>query len=183
MERLRRYDIYAPVAISDKEYSFSQAADMVLDSFNQFDGRMAEMAQRVFLQQHLDSEVRKRKARRRFLPDCSPILTPWVHVNYQGKASDVATMAHELGHAIHSMLASDHTLFTAHASLPLAETASTFGEMMLVDRLFKRKPTSRSAATFKFPPGGRCLCHHRTTGLFRTIREPGSRDGQSKCLG
>ena len=61
MERLRRYDIYAPVAISDKEYSFSQAANMVLDFFNQFDGRMAEMAQRVFLQQHLDSEVRKGK--------------------------------------------------------------------------------------------------------------------------
>jgi oligoendopeptidase F len=139
MERLRRYDIYAPVAISDKEYSFTQAADMVLDSFNQFDGRMAEMAQRVFLQQHLDSEVRKGKRGGGFCLTALPDLTPWVHINYQGKASDVATMAHELGHAIHSMLASDHTLFTAHASLPLAETASTFGEMMLVDRLLKEE--------------------------------------------
>ena len=56
-------------------------------------------------------------------------------LNYQGRADDVATMAHELGHAIHSMLAADHSLFTFHSSLPLAETASTFGEMMLVDRL------------------------------------------------
>ena len=56
-------------------------------------------------------------------------------------------MAHELGHAIHSMLASDHKLFTAHASLPLAETASTFGEMMLVDRLLKEETNEFVAAT------------------------------------
>ncbi len=62
-------------------------------------------------------------------------MTPWVKLNYQGHADDVATMAHELGHAIHSMLAAHHSVFTFHSSLPLAETASTFGEMMLVDRL------------------------------------------------
>ncbi|HKI55480.1 MAG TPA: M3 family metallopeptidase, partial [Anaerolineales bacterium] len=56
-------------------------------------------------------------------------------LNYQGRARDVATMAHELGHAIHAMLASHHTAFTFHSSLPLAETASTFGEMMLTDKL------------------------------------------------
>jgi len=139
MERLRRYDIYAPVAVSDKEYTFSQAADMVLDSLNQFEPRMAEMAQRVFLKQHLDSPVRKGKRGGAFCLTALPDLTPWVLVNYQGKASDVATMAHELGHAIHSMLASEHTIFTSHASLPLAETASTFGEMMLVDRLLKEE--------------------------------------------
>jgi len=58
-----------------------------------------------------------------------------VLLNYQGKPDDVATMAHELGHAIHSMLAEHHSIFTQHANLPLAETASTFGEMMLVDQL------------------------------------------------
>jgi len=55
--------------------------------------------------------------------------------NYNGKPRDVATLAHELGHAIHAMLAEQHTAFTYHSSLPLAETASTFGEMMLVDKL------------------------------------------------
>jgi oligoendopeptidase F len=58
-----------------------------------------------------------------------------VLLNYQGRPEDVATMAHELGHAVHSMLAVDHTLFTYHASLPLAETASTFGEMVLLERV------------------------------------------------
>lgn len=62
-------------------------------------------------------------------------MTPWVKLNYQSRADDVATMAHELGHAIHSMLAAHHSVFTFHSSLPLAETASTFGEMMLIDRL------------------------------------------------
>ena len=68
-----------------------------------------------------------------------PALTPWVMLNYQGKSDDVATMAHELGHAIHSMMAEHHTLFTQHACLPLAETASTFGEMLLVDKLLKEE--------------------------------------------
>jgi len=62
-----------------------------------------------------------------------------VHLNYQGRPEDVATMAHELGHAIHSLLADGHSAFTWHASLPLAETASTFGEMMLVDRLLAQE--------------------------------------------
>jgi len=68
-----------------------------------------------------------------------------VKVNYQGRADDVATTAHELGHAIHSMLASHHTLYTQSACLPLAETASTFGEMMLVDKMLKQEsdPTVR----------------------------------------
>ena len=66
-----------------------------------------------------------------------PELTPWVLVNYNKKAEDFATLAHELGHAIHAMMAEDHTVFTVHSCLPLAETASTFGEMMLVDRLLE----------------------------------------------
>ncbi len=135
MERLRRYDVYAPIARSDKSFAFNQAADMVLDSFGKFEPRLAELAQRVFDNDHLDSEVRKGKQGGAFCATLTPDLTPWVLVNYQGRADDVATLAHELGHAIHSMLADHHSLFTQHACLPLAETASTFGEMMLVDRL------------------------------------------------
>lgn len=135
MKKLRRYDIYAPVAKADKEYSFEQAAEKVFDSFHEFDPRFETLAHRVLDQDHLDAEVRKGKQSGAFCWTVAPDLTPWVKLNYQGKADDVATMAHELGHAIHSMLAEKHTLFTQHACLPLAETASTFGEMMLVDRL------------------------------------------------
>lgn len=139
MDRLRRYDIYAPVAQADKTYPFEQAAEMVLESFQRFSPRIADQARRVFDQQHLDSEVRKGKRDGAFCLTAVNDLTPWVLVNYQGKAEDVATLAHELGHAVHSMMAAHHTLFTFHSSLPLAETASTFGEMLLIDRLLAQE--------------------------------------------
>ena len=139
LDRLRRYDIYAPVAISAKTYSFDRAAEIVLDSFQRFEPRLATLAQRVFDEDHLDSEVRKGKRGGAFCSTVTPDLTPWVLVNYQGRPDDVATLAHELGHAIHSMLAEHHSLFTQQASLPLAETASTFGEMMLIDQLLEQE--------------------------------------------
>jgi oligoendopeptidase F len=135
MKKLRRYDIYAPIAKSDKKFEYGKAAEKVLQSFREFDPRFETLAKRVFDEDHLDAEVRKGKQSGAFCATVGPKLTPWVLLNYQGKSDDVSTMAHELGHAIHSMLASEHTIFTQHACLPLAETASTFGEMMLVDRL------------------------------------------------
>jgi len=135
MDKLRRYDVYAPVVKAEKEFEFASAAEMVLDSFSEFEPKVGELAQRVFDQNHMDSEVRKGKRDGAFCWSVTPEMTPWVLLNYQGRARDVATMAHELGHAIHSMLASHHSAFTYHSSLPLAETASTFGEMMLTDRL------------------------------------------------
>ena len=135
MKKLRRYDIYAPVSKSQKKFEFDAAAQMVFESFNAFEPRLADMARRVFDQNHLDGEIRKGKDSGAFCASILPEMTPYVLLNYQGRAADVATMAHELGHAIHSMLADQHSLFTFQACLPLAETASTFGEMMLTDRL------------------------------------------------
>jgi len=135
MKKLRRYDVYAPIAKADKPYPYEKAVKKVLSSFKEFDPKFAKLAERVFAEDHLDGEVRKGKRGGAFCATVTPDLTPWVLLNYQGKADDVATMAHELGHAIHSMLAEKHTLFTQHACLPLAETASTFGEMMLVDQM------------------------------------------------
>lgn len=135
MEKLRRYDIYAPVAKSDKAFEFDAAANMVLESFSAFDPKIGELARRVFDQDRLDSEVRKGKQGGAFCASINPEDTPYVLMNYTGRARDVATLAHELGHAIHAMLASHHTAFTYHSSLPLAETASTFGEMMLTEKL------------------------------------------------
>ena len=135
VKKLRRYDIYAPVVQAEKTFEYASAAEMVLDSFDDFDPKIAELARRVFDENHLDSEVRKGKRDGAFCASTLPETTPWVLLNYQGRARDVATMAHELGHAIHAMLAAHHSTFTFHSSLPLAETASTFGEMMLTDRL------------------------------------------------
>ena len=135
MKKLRRYDIYAPVSESSKEYPFAEAVDLVDRSFRDFDANIADLAMSVLKENHLDSEVRKGKRSGAFCATITPNLTPWVLTNYQGRSNDVATLAHELGHAVHSLLAKDHSIFTQHACLPLAETASTFGEMMLVDML------------------------------------------------
>ncbi len=140
MDRLRRYDIYAPVSRSQKRYPFGDAAGMVFDAFRGFRPEFAEMAQRVFDQNHLDGEIRKGKESGAFCASIVPEMTPYVLLNYEGRPRDVAVMAHELGHAVHSMMAAGHSTFTFHASLPLAETASTFGEMMLTDKLLKEEP-------------------------------------------
>jgi len=150
VDRLRRYDVYAPVTESDKAYEYAAAADLVLAAYHEFDPRVAELAQRVFDDDHIDSEVRKGKQDGAFCASIEPGVTPYVKLNYQGKVEDVATMAHELGHAIHAMLAFHHNVFTFHSSLPLAENASTFGEMLLVDRLLADEddPTVRRDIIF-----------------------------------
>jgi oligoendopeptidase F len=135
VEKLRRYDIYAPLAASDRRIDYTEAAQMVLDTFRRFDPAVAAQVQRVFDQDHIDSEVRKGKRGGAFCATVRPDVTPYVLLNYTGKVRDVATLAHELGHALHSMLAEGHSMLTQHSSLPLAETASVFAEMLLTERL------------------------------------------------
>jgi oligoendopeptidase F len=139
VDRLRRYDIYAPLSTSDKTYPFDQAAGMTLESLNDFAPTLANHARRVFADGHLDAEIRPRKDTGAFCYGALPGLTPWVLVNYNGQADDVATLAHELGHAIHALMAADHSPLTFQASLPLAETASVFAEMLLLERLLQEE--------------------------------------------
>jgi oligoendopeptidase F len=140
VKRLRRYDIYAPVSESEKTYPFDQAASLVLDTFERFSPRLAAYARQVFVDEHLDSEVRKGKQGGAFCYGVLPGLTPWVLLNYTGRARDVATMAHELGHAVHSLMAGEHSILTFHSTLPLAETASVFSEQLLTERLLQEEP-------------------------------------------
>lgn len=137
--KLKRYDIYAPLVESDKTFSHGDAVSMVMDSYEAFSPKVADLAQRVFNEQHLDSETRPRKRGGAFCYGPLPGITPWVMLNYEGRARDVATLAHELGHAIHNMLAGDHSILTYSPSLPLAETASVFAEIQLIDRLLKQE--------------------------------------------
>jgi oligoendopeptidase F len=140
MEKLRRYDIYATVVETEKTYDYSDAVQMVFDSLRKFDPSVEEMAKRVFDEHHLDGEIRKGKQSGAYSLTVEPGLTPWIKQSYQGRLNDLATMAHELGHAIHSMLAEHHTALTQSPSLPLAETASTFCEMLLTDYLLDQDP-------------------------------------------
>ena len=139
VERLRRYDIYAPVAQAEKSFEFDAAVRLTLDSFQRFSPVVAEAAARVLEENHLDAEVRPGKRGGAFSYSVTPGLAPWVLVNFNGRIRDVTTLAHELGHAVHSMMASDHSVLNFHAALPLAETASVFGEMLVTDRLLQEE--------------------------------------------
>ncbi len=139
LDTMRRYDIYAPLAPSDRTYDYRVATQMVLDSYRAFSPQVAALARRVFDEHHLDSELRHGKRVGAFCYTAIPALTPWVSVHYAGRAHDIATLAHELGHAVHNMLASGHSVITQQSSLPLAETASVFGEMLLADRLLQQE--------------------------------------------
>ncbi len=143
--KLRRYDIYAPLVESDKKYDFAQAREMVLDSFREFSPQAAELAAQVLDENHLDAQARPGKRGGAFCYAALPGLTPWVLVNFDGRPRDLATLAHELGHAVHAMLAGGHSVSTFQASLPLAETASVFAEMQLTQRLLgqEKDPTIR----------------------------------------
>ena len=135
VDKLRRYDIYAPLAKSDREFAYADAVETVLDTFEHFHPTVARQAARVFEQNHIHSQVQKGKRGGAFCATVLPSLTPYVLMNYTGKVRDVATLAHELGHAIHSMAAENHSVLTQHPTLPLAETASVFAEMLLTERM------------------------------------------------
>lgn len=140
MKKLRRYDIYAPVLtnVKQKTYTFDQAVKLVLKTLNDFSPKLSEHAQKVFTKRHIDSSIRTGKRSGAFCSTISPNITPYVFVNFNGKINDVFTLAHELGHAIHSESASDKSIFVQESSLPLAETASTFSEVLLYDEILNK---------------------------------------------
>ena len=141
MKKLHRYHLYAPIsnkASDSKKFTYSRAVESVLDSFGNFDPQFRRLAERVFDEHHIDSEIRKAKRGGAFCYTVTPKLTPYVLLNFDGLTRDVSTLAHEFGHAIHSMLASDMPLMVFHAPLPLAETASVFAEMLLNEKLAEK---------------------------------------------
>ncbi len=141
MRKLHRYHLYAPIsnkASDSKKFTYGKAVETVLDSFGDFDPQFRRLAERVFAKHHIDSEIRKAKRGGAFCYSVTPKLTPYVLLNFDGISRDVSTLAHEFGHAIHSMLASGMPLMVFHAPLPLAETASVFAEMLLNEKMAEK---------------------------------------------
>jgi oligoendopeptidase F len=108
---------------------------MVLSAYGAFSPDMAEIAKRFFTDRWIDAPVRPGKAPGAFSHPTTPSAHPYVLMNYQGKARDVMTLAHELGHGVHQVLAAPNGALMAPTPLTLAETASVFGEMLTFKRL------------------------------------------------
>ncbi len=137
MKKLRRYDLYAPAAanIKEKNYQYDKSVKIVFESLRRFSPKLEEFAKKVFNEKHVDSSIRVGKRDGAFCSTLTPKITPYVLVNFTGKTRDVFTLAHELGHAVHSQTAQDRSILVQDAPLPLAETASTFSELLLYDNL------------------------------------------------
>ena len=130
-DRLDYWDRNAPLPdVEERTHSWSSAVDTVLGAYTRFSPALASVAQRFFDRPWIDAQVRPGKAPGAFAHPTVPSVHPYLLLNYQGRTRDVMTLAHELGHGVHQVLAGGQGHLLADTPLTLAETASVFGEML-----------------------------------------------------
>lgn len=135
-KKLATWDRNAPLPFAaDRQIGWDDARNTVLTAYGAFSPQMASIAQRFFDERWIDAPVRPGKAPGAFAHPTTPSAHPFVLLNYQGKPRDVMTLAHELGHGVHQVLAAPNGALMAPTPLTLAETASVFGEMLTFKRL------------------------------------------------
>ncbi|KQQ79490.1 M3 family oligoendopeptidase [Aureimonas sp. Leaf324] len=139
LDALEFYDRNAPLpGAAKRDIGWDEARETVLSAYRDFAPDMAEIAGRFFERNWIDAAVRPGKAPGAFAHPTVPSVHPYVLVNYLGKPRDVMTLAHELGHGVHQVLAGDQGALMASTPLTLAETASVFGEMLTFRSLLQR---------------------------------------------
>jgi oligoendopeptidase F len=143
LPKLKNSDVYAPVAQETRVVPFPEARDLVLRAYRAFSPVLGEMAEAFFTESRIDASVRPGKTGGAFCAGLTPTLPPYVLMNYTGTLRDVATLAHELGHGIHFTLSGKQHLVNYNAVLPMAETASVFGEMLLTTQLLSEEQDLR----------------------------------------
>ena len=135
-ETINWWDRNAPLpGGDDRQFSWDEARQLVLDSFAGFDQQMAEQAEPFFSRNWIDAEPRAGKSSGAFSHPVTPSAHPYILMNFSGKSRDVMTLAHEMGHGIHQRLAADRGYLMSDTPLTLAETASVFAEMLAFRRL------------------------------------------------
>ena len=135
-KKLPYWDRNAPLPFAATgSIPWTEARKMVLAAYDAFSPEMAQIAERFFNERWIDAPVRPGKAPGAFSHPTTPSAHPYVLMNYQGKPRDVMTLAHELGHGVHQVLAARNGALMAPTPLTLAETASVFGEMLTFKRL------------------------------------------------
>ncbi|MEM9732815.1 MAG: M3 family oligoendopeptidase [Pseudomonadota bacterium] len=148
MKKLNHWDRNAPLPIGpQRTIKWEEARQTVLDAYGGFAPDMADIADSFFKNNWIDAPVRPGKSPGAFAHPTVPSAHPYVLMNYQGKPRDVMTLAHELGHGVHQVLAGKQGALMASTPLTLAETASVFGEMLTFRSLLDqaKDPAERKA--------------------------------------
>ena len=148
VKKLRRFDLYAPLQEEKEKIAYDAAVKMVIQAYESFSPRFKKEALAILNADNVHSLVQKNKMTGAFCMSVNAQCSPFVLLSYTGKLRDVFTLAHELGHGVHHNLAREQTEFTFHAPLPLAETASIFGEMLLSEKLLREKPEAAKEMLF-----------------------------------
>lgn len=139
LEKLDFWDRNAPLpSDSNRVFSWREARETVLEAYGGFSPEMAEIAEPFFDKGWIDAPVRKGKTPGAFSHPTVPSAHPYILLNYMGKPRDVMTLAHELGHGVHQVLAAGQGALMASTPLTLAETASVFGEMLTFRALLEK---------------------------------------------
>ena len=139
LPELMIYDQYAPIDQREHAIAWAEAREIVEDAYTAIDPGFGAVAHEVFSRNWIDAEPRDGKRGGAYCSYPTPALHPWILCNYMGTPRDVMTVAHEMGHALHAMLGRAQSPFNYHSTLPLAETASVFGEMVVFDRLLAQE--------------------------------------------
>ena len=142
LDRMQVWDRNAPLPIEDKKVvDWDSARDIVMEAYSAFDPRMGELAEPFFSKSWIDAGVKPGKAPGAFAHPTVTNVHPYVMLNYLGKPRDVMTLAHELGHGVHQVLAADQGELLSSTPLTLAETASVFGEMLTFRKMLDKAAT------------------------------------------
>jgi oligoendopeptidase F len=140
LDRLSHWDRMAPVSDSDEEIPYGDAREIVLDCYSGFSPELGEAAGAFFENGYVDGPPRPGKRGGAFCSYTVPSAHPYVLLNYTSRPHDVLVMAHELGHGVHASLARPQGIFHFTTPLTVAETASIFGETIVLERLLERAP-------------------------------------------
>jgi len=144
LERIADYDRAASVIEDQEEIGWDEGREIVLDAFNDFSPEMGSLAGRFFDERWIDAPARPGKRGGAFCAYTVPSVHPYVMLNWTSTRRDVMTLAHELGHGLHAALAIPRGIFEQHTPLTVCETASVFGETLVVERLLEQASTPQS---------------------------------------
>jgi oligoendopeptidase F len=144
LERLKDFDRFAPLQETGGTIAWEEARELVLDSFNDFSPLAGEIATDFFDKEWIDAALRPGKMLGAFCASTVPEVHPYVLMNYAGERRSILTLAHELGHGLHGVLAQDQGLLNARTPLTLAETASVFAEALTFQKLREREDDPRA---------------------------------------